>query len=44
VPGQPPPPPRPRRFGGGGSREAIRSRVLDALRTWVERFSGLGGL
>ena len=26
------------------SREAIRTRVLDALRTWVERFSGLGGL
>ena len=36
--------PPARRFGGGGSREAIRSRVLDALRTWVERFSGLGGL
>ena len=36
--------PPARRFGGGGSREAIRTRVLDALRTWVERFSGLGGL
>ena len=36
--------PPARRFGGGGSREANRSRVLDALRTWVERFSGLGGL
>ena len=36
--------PPARRFGGGGNREAIRSRVLDALRTWVERFSGLGGL
>ena len=36
--------PPARRFGGGGSREAIRSRVLDALRTWVERFSGLGGV
>ena len=36
--------PPARRFGGGGSREALRTRVLDALRTWVERFSGLGGL
>ncbi len=36
--------PPPRRFGGGGSREAIRTRVLNALRTWVERFSGLEGL
>ena len=36
--------PPARRFGGGGNREAIRSRVLDTLRTWVERFSGLGGL
>lgn len=36
--------PPARRFGGGGDREAIRSRVLDALQTWVERFSGLGGL
>ena len=34
-------PPR-RRFSSDGSREAIRSRVLDALRTWVERFSGFG--
>lgn len=31
-----------RRFSSDGSREAIRSRVLDALRTWVERFSGFG--
>ena len=31
-----------RRFGSDGSREAIRSRVLNALRTWVERFSGFG--
>ena len=36
--------PPARRFGGGGIREAIRTRVLDALRAWVERFSGLGGL
>ena len=31
-----------RRFSSDGSREAIRSRVLNALRTWVERFSGFG--
>ena len=34
--------PPARRFGSDGSREAIRSRVLNALRTWVERFSGFG--
>ena len=25
-------------------REAVRVRVLEALRAWVERFTGLGGL
>ena len=31
-----------RRFGAGAGREAVRVRVLEALRAWVERFSGLG--
>ena len=31
-----------RRFGAGAGREAVRVRVLEALRAWVERFTGLG--
>jgi len=31
-----------RRFGAGAGREAVRIRVLEALRSWVERFTGLG--
>lgn len=31
-----------RRFGAGAGREAVRIRVLEALRAWVDRFTGLG--
>ena len=31
-----------RRFGAGAGREAVRVRVLEALRAWVERYTGLG--